>query len=96
MRLVSAQSDPDAPPCCETVVHANIYDAENHSHATRELGRYIEAAHTDMKGQRMISMAGPDSTKVGTDFSVTMAASMNSKTQKVSLGAPQEPNMIVQ
>lgn len=35
-------------------------------------------------------MCGPDATKVGTDFGVSMAAFMNSTSGKVAVAVPQE------
>ena len=63
-------------------VLAPIYNPANPKHVARELDRYVRAAWEDIHTEKIISMAGPDATKVGTDFSVSMGALLNPVSKK--------------
>ena len=65
------------------------YHPSNWRHTDRELAKYCEATKVDFEGSLQVSIGGPDATKVGTDFGVTMAAFMNPISGKVSVALPQ-------
>lgn len=94
IRVPKAASAPDVAILAKPLAAVPIWSASNPRHTARELGRYLEAARADLHGVVNISLAGPESTKVGTDFSVTMGAFMNCKTGKVSMAVPQDPSSV--
>ena len=66
------------------------YDPKSPAHTASELHRYIRATQRMQRLQnQFISMAGPDSTKVGTDFSCSMGYLYNPGTKKAAVLAPQ-------
>ena len=68
-----------------TVQRYNIYNPNNHRYTERELGRYVMASERGFRLSQHVALAGPDSTKVGTDLGLTMAAALNPVTRKVAL-----------
>ena len=71
------------------VFHTPIYDPKNWRHTDRELARYIGASMRDFQSTKIVHLAGPDGTKVGTDFGCTMGAFMNPVTKRVCVALPQ-------
>ena len=89
LKRVVSQANSDLPDA--SVKTSLIYDPKNHRHTDRELGRYVNASEKNFRSTRHVALAGPDSTKVGTDFGVTMAAALNPVTHKVCVTLPQVP-----
>ena len=71
------------------VTKTDVYNATSWRHTEQELGSYVNASQKVFRNALHISIAGPDSTKVGTDFGVTMGALMNPVTKKVCVALPQ-------
>ena len=71
------------------MVEAPIYDPKNFRHTEQELGRYQGAAIRALADTQFVSMAGPDMTKVGTDYPLCLAALMNQESGLTMWGAPQ-------
>ena len=82
-----SQTFSDALPT--DVSSATIYCPQDHRQTDRELARYVNASHRDFLSTKHLSIAGPDSTKVGTDFGVTMGALLNPVSGKVCVALPQ-------
>ena len=76
-----AMSGMTAAPC---------YNPGSHRQTCRELGRYLQATGKLISGRQCLSLAGPDGTKVGTDFSVSMAAFLEPETKQAAVAIPQD------
>ena len=66
-----------------------IYDATNKRHRQRELGRYLGASAADMQHEQLLTLCGPDGSKIGTSLSLTIAAIMAASSGHVALCVPQ-------
>ena len=78
-------SDVSAGQCADTPA----YLPTNPVHTKRELSRYMGAAAHELKNVQFISTAGPDQTKIGTDYPVTNTAVMNCSSEMVMWAPPQ-------
>ena len=76
-------------------VETPIWDPKHWKHVERELGRYQTAAVEAFKDAIDISFSGPDGSKIGTEFSCTVAGIMNSTNKKVCVALPHASPFIV-
>ena len=70
------------------VIISTIYDPKNQRHTDSELGRYANASKRDFESTQHVHLAGPDSTKIGTDLGCTMGAFMNPVSKKKKRASP--------
>ena len=68
---------------------AKIWDPENWRRVEGEFGVDMPTRRKKFRGSQFVSIAGPDSTKVGTDLSFTMGALMNPENGQVCVALPQ-------
>ena len=80
-RLGSSSSEPEA--------RVAVLDPKNWRHTSSRLDRYYRATAQALAAAPVLSMAGPDGTKVGTSVNLTMGHIMNSSTNYVAICAPQ-------
>ena len=83
-------SDCDA----ETIQVAKMYDPTNPRHTDREIGRYLQACHKTFGSSRSLALAGPDGTKVGSDFCISSGFFMEPVRKKVCVAATQVPTIV--
>ena len=55
-----------------------------------ETGRYVEASRRDVGHAQFLSLAGPDGSKIGTDFQCSVAVVANCENGKACMLCPQE------
>jgi hypothetical protein len=72
-----------------TVQATPCWDPSNWRHVERELGRHQAACQKIYANEQVLSICGPDGTKVGTDLSITMAAFLGPTSKLVGLSFPQ-------
>ena len=65
------------------------YYPGNAHQTLRELGHYIRCAKHEFKNANIISISGPDCTKIGTDLNISMMYVMNCETGKIAVATPQ-------
>ena len=81
-------SEPDAMPQ-QTMQPLPCYDKKNFRHTSRDLGRYQKASLTSLHNEQNLSFAGPDASKVGTDFACMLSVCLGARSGKAAICNPQ-------
>ena len=66
------------------------YHPQNARKTSLEVSRYIEAGTRDVGVAQFLTIAGPDGSKIGTDFHCSVGVAANSETGKACALCPQE------
>ena len=72
------------------MVLKGVYDPRNKRHTAAQLCRYIEATNMAMAPAQFLSFAGPDASKIGTDFCCSVGAIANQTSGKTAVLCPQD------
>ena len=70
-----------------------IYLPRNPRHVDRELVKYNSVSRDGVGSAQFLSIAGPDATKIGTQFAVMASAAMNSESGILYWCAPHDPTL---